>query len=272
MGKDLFSLKGKIIVVTGGAGVLGSAFCDAVSEAGGTVIIGGRTEETCLLKAASINQNGGMALGLKMDVLDEQSLQQACDIILEKYGRIDGLVNAAGGNVAEAVLQNDQDVFALNIDGMKKALDLNLWGTVLPVQVFGRAMAKAGQGSIINISSVTPKRALTKVLGYSMGKAAIEIYTKWMAVEAAARYGEGIRVNSISPGFFLTKQNKDLLTRANGSYTERAQKILRNSPFAKFGKPDDVKGAVVYLLSDASAFVTGADLVVDGGFLAFSGV
>ncbi len=269
---QLFSLKDKVIIVTGGTGILGSSFVNAITEARGIVVISGIDEQACIDRANEINANGGKALGVYANVLEEEKLIVAREKILDAFGKIDGLVNAAGGNVPEAVVENEADIFAMNIDGMKKALVLNLWGTIIPSQVFGAAIAKTGRGSIVNISSVSPKNALTKVLGYSMGKAAIDIYTKWFAVEVANRYGDKIRVNSITPGFFLTKQNKDLLTNEDGSYKERAHKIIEHTPFKKFGAPDDLKGALVYLLSDASSFVTGSDIFVDGGFSKFSGV
>lgn len=269
---QLFSLKDKVIVVTGGTGVLGSAFVTAIVEAGGTVVISSIDEEMCVKRAAEINNGGGKALGLYGNVLKEEDLVSAKEKILSTFGKIDGLVNAAGGNVPEAVVDDSADIFSMNIEGMKKALVLNLWGTIIPSQVFGAAMAQNGSGSIVNISSVSPKNALTKVLGYSMGKAAIDIYTKWFAVEVARRYGDKIRVNAITPGFFLTEQNRTLLTNEDGSYKPRAHAIINHTPFKKFGHPDDLKGALVYLLSDASAFVTGSELFVDGGFTKFSGV
>jgi NAD(P)-dependent dehydrogenase (short-subunit alcohol dehydrogenase family) len=273
MSTELFSLKDKVIIVTGGTGILGTSFVNAIVEAGGTVVIADIKEEACVNRAEEINGNGGRALGIYANVLDEESLNKAKEIILAEFGKIDGLVNAAGGNVPEAVVENNADIFTMNIEGMKKALVLNLWGTIIPSQVFGAAIAKnEGKGSIVNISSVSPKNALTKVLGYSMGKAAIDIYTKWFAVEVANRYGDKIRVNAIAPGFFLTDQNRTLLTNPDGSYKERSHKIINHTPFKKFGQPDDLKGALVYLLSDASSFVTGSEIFVDGGFTKFSGV
>jgi NAD(P)-dependent dehydrogenase (short-subunit alcohol dehydrogenase family) len=272
MHTNLFSLNGRIIIVTGGTGILGTSFCRAIAEAGGTVIIIGRTQEKCDEAAKNINEEGGNAFGVSADVLDEKQLIKAREIILGKFGKIDGLVNAAGGNVPEAVVQHDADIFNMDMEGMKKALHLNLFGTLLPTQVFGAAMAKQGHGSIVNISSVSPKQALTKVLGYSMGKAAIDCYTQWFATEVANRFGDAIRVNSIMPGFFLTEQNRTLLTNSDGSLTERGNKIIQNTPFKRFGHPDELKGALVYLLSDASKFSTGTEIGVDGGFTKFSGV
>ncbi len=270
----MFSLNGKVIIVTGGTGVLGRAFVHAIAGQGGKVMIIGRCLKKGPCLAAVINEKYGAssAISISADVLDESQLQKARETILSAYGRIDGLVNAAGGNVPEGVLKPDEDVFNLNICGMKDALVLNLWGTIHSVQVFGPEIAKAGNGSIVNISSVSSKNALSRVLGYSMGKAAIDCYTKWFAVEMANRYGDAIRMNSIMPGFFLTDQNRTLLTRADGSLTERGQTIITQTPFKRFGHPDELVGALIWLLSDASKFVTGMDIGVDGGFTINSGV
>jgi NAD(P)-dependent dehydrogenase (short-subunit alcohol dehydrogenase family) len=269
---DLFSLKDKVIVVTGGTGILGGSFVKGIADAGGTVVILGRNEKVANERAEQINASGGRASGITADVLDEKSLQTASDIILDKYGSIDGLVNAAGGNMPEGVLQPDADIFSMNLDGMRKAMELNLWGTIIPTQVFGAAMVKKGNGSIVNISSVSSVQAVTKVLGYSMGKAAVDCYTKWFAVEVANRFGDAIRMNSIIPGFFLTEQNRTLLTQPDGSLTQRGNLVVQHTPYKRFGKPEELIGAVIYLLSDASAFVTGTQLGVDGGFTIFSGV
>jgi NAD(P)-dependent dehydrogenase (short-subunit alcohol dehydrogenase family) len=269
---DLFSLKGKVIVVTGGTGILGGSFVKGIADAGGTAVILGRNTEVGKQRADEINAGGGSAFSVTADVLQENDLEKARDIILEKYGSIDGLVNGAGGNMPEAVLQPDADIFSMNIEGMKKAMTLNLWGTVIPTQVFGSAMVKKGKGSIVNISSVSSQHAVTKVLGYSMGKAAVDCYTKWFAVEVANRFGDAIRMNSIMPGFFLTEQNRALLTQPDGSYTDRGNLVVKNTPFKRFGKPEELVGALIYLLSDASQFVTGMQFGVDGGFTIFSGV
>jgi NAD(P)-dependent dehydrogenase (short-subunit alcohol dehydrogenase family) len=269
---NLFSLKNKVIVVTGATGVLGKSFVEAIVEAGGNVVISGTNQAACDSKASEIRKAGGNAIGIAANVLNENELIAAKSEVLKHFGRIDGLVNAAGGNVPEAVVDDATDIFSMNIEGLKKAMILNVWGTILPTQIFGSVMAQTGKGSIVNISSVSPKNALTKVLGYSMGKAAIDIYTKWFAIETARRFGDGIRVNAIVPGFFLTSQNKTLLTNEDGSYKDRAKAILQHTPFKKFGQPNDLKGALIYLLSDASSFVTGSEIVVDGGFTKFSGV
>ncbi|MEI7588590.1 MAG: SDR family oxidoreductase [Chitinophagia bacterium] len=269
---DMFSLKGKVIIVTGGTGVLGGGFVKGIAQQGGIPIILGQNTAKGNERVAEVKSMGGDAYFIAASVLEEAQLIHAKKEILEKYGKIDGLVNGAGGNVPEGILPPTEDVFNLNIDGMKNALVLNLWGTVIPVQVFGPEIAKTGNGSIVNISSVSSKRALTRVLGYSLGKAAIDTYTKWFAVEMANRYGDKIRMNSIMPGFFLTSQNKNLLTNADGSYTDRGNAIISNTPYKRFGHPDELIGALIWLLSDASKFVTGMDIGVDGGFTINSGV
>jgi NAD(P)-dependent dehydrogenase (short-subunit alcohol dehydrogenase family) len=258
--------------VTGATGVLGGSFVEAISKQGATVVLIGQNETVGEERAAFIRGQGGEAVFLKANVLVEAELEAAKNKAVETYGTIHGLVNGAGGNLPEGVLSPDQDVFTMNMEGMKKTMELNVWGTLLPVQVFGPAIAKSGVGSIVNISSVNSKRTVTRGLGYSMGKAAIDLYTKWFAVEMANRYGDAVRINSIMPGFFLTKQNKNLLTKEDGSLTDRGNLIIKNTPFKRFGSPDELTGALIWLLSDASKFVTGMDIGVDGGFTINSGV
>ncbi len=268
-----FSLEGKVIVVTGGTGIIGNSFIKGITEAGGAVGILGRNEEVANQRADQVNREGGKAIALIADVLDEKSLEVAKNRVLDKFGKIDGLVNAAGGNMPEAVVQKDDDIFKMNMDGMKRAVDLNLWGTLIPTQVFGEVISQNKQkGSIINISSMSPKRVITRVLGYSMGKAAIDCYTQWFAVEMANRFGDKIRMNAIAPGFFLTEQNRTLLTNTDGTFTERGTLVLKQTPFKRFGHTDELIGALVWLLSDASEFVTGTVINVDGGFFVNSGV
>jgi len=267
-----FSLKNKVILVTGGTGVLGDAFIKGIAQAGGIVGILGRNQAVAQERADAVNAGGGQAIALIADVMKEADLIAARNKIMDTYGRIDGLVNGAGGNMPGGVVQPDQDIFTMSMDGMRQVMDLNLWGTLLPTQIFGEVMAKGGKGSIVNISSMASQQAVTKVLGYSMAKAAIDIYTKWFALEAANRYGDAIRMNAIAPGFFLTEQNRTLLTQPDGSYTERGNLVLKNTPFKRFGKAEELIGALIWLLSDASAFVTGTVVNVDGGFSVFSGV
>jgi short-subunit dehydrogenase len=269
---EMFSLKGKVIVVTGGTGILGGDFIKAIAAQGGKVVIIGQNQEKGNQRAAEIIAAGGQAVFAQANVLKEEELIAARAQILEAFGRIDGLVNAAGGNMPEGLLMPDKDVFEMNLEGMKKAMDLNLWGTIIPTQVFGPEIAKTGNGSIVNISSVSSPLAVTRVLGYSMGKAAVDCYTRWFALEMANRYGDKVRINSIMPGFFLTNQNHKLLLNEDGSLTERGNLIIRQTPFKRFGKPQELVGALVWLLSDASQFVTGMDIGVDGGFTINSGV
>jgi NAD(P)-dependent dehydrogenase (short-subunit alcohol dehydrogenase family) len=269
---DNFSLSGKVIIVTGGTGILGNSFVNGIVEAGGTVGILGRNKELAEERAKNINANGGKALALVADVLKADDLMIAKNQVLDTFGRIDGLVNGAGGNMPQGVLMPDDDIFSMNLEGMKKVMEVNLWGTLYPTQIFGEAIAKTGKGSIVNISSMNSKRAITRVLGYNMGKAAVDCYTQWFAVELANRYGDTIRMNALAPGFFLTEQNRSLLTLPEGGYTERGNKVIRNTPFKRFGHPDELIGALVWLLSDASAFVTGSMICVDGGFSIFGGV
>jgi NAD(P)-dependent dehydrogenase (short-subunit alcohol dehydrogenase family) len=272
MGMEKFSLEGKVVIVTGGTGILGNSFIEAIVDAGGAVGILGRKESVAEERAASIRKNGGRAIALVADVMNETELVKAKDKLSSEFGKIDGLVNAAGGIMPEGVLQPNDDIFSMNLDGMKKTMELNLWGTILPTQVFGESIAATGKGSIVNISSMNSKRAITKVLGYNMGKAAVDCYTQWFAVELANRYGDAIRMNALAPGFFLTEQNRNLLTTADGGFTERGEKVIRQTPFKRFGRPEELKGALVWLLSDASEFVTGSMISVDGGFSVFGGV
>lgn len=269
---DDFSLTGKVIIVTGGTGILGDAFVKGIAGAGGITGILGRNKEVANHRAEAIKASGGQAIALIADVLKEDELIVARQQVLDAYGRIDGLVNAAGGNMPAGVISPESDIFNMNIAGLRQVLDLNLWGTIIPSQVFGSAIAAAGRGSIVNISSMASQSVITKVLGYSMGKAAVDCYTKWFAVEMANRYGDAIRMNSIAPGFFLTEQNRTLLTQPDGSFTERGNLVLQHTPFKRFGDPLELTGALIWLLSDASQFVTGATINVDGGFSVFGGV
>jgi NAD(P)-dependent dehydrogenase (short-subunit alcohol dehydrogenase family) len=270
--KNDFSLKGKVIVVTGATGILGEAFINGIANAGGIVGVLGRNEKVANERAASIINQGGEAIALIADVTNEMDLISAREIILSKYGKIDGLVNAAGGNMPDAVIQPGQDIFQLNMSALQQVMNLNLFGTILPTQIFGEVIKNTGTGSIVNISSVSSDHAVTRVLGYSLAKSAIDSYTKWFAVELANRFGDKIRMNSIVPGFFLTEQNRTLLTNTDGSLTERGNLIIQNTPFNRFGDPEELIGALIWLLSDASKFVTGSKITLDGGFSVFSGV
>jgi NAD(P)-dependent dehydrogenase (short-subunit alcohol dehydrogenase family) len=271
-GKDLFSLENKVIVITGATGILGESFSLAVAAAGAKVAILGRNKEKAQERVKAITEAGGEALAVIADVLNEASLIEARDLILATWGTIDGLVNAAGGNIPGATVSPDQDLFDIKISDTQQAVELNLFGTVYPTHVFGRVIAEKGKGSIVNISSLAAKRPFTRVLGYTMGKHAIEGYTKWMAIELAQRYGDKVRMNAMAPGVFLTEQNRTLLTKPDGTYTDRAQRIVNSTPYARFGNPEELNGTLIYLLSDASAFVSGETIMVDGAFNAYSGV
>jgi NAD(P)-dependent dehydrogenase (short-subunit alcohol dehydrogenase family) len=269
---DQFSLRGKVVVITGATGILGEALSLAVAEAGAKVAILGRDASRAAERVAAIKAAGGEAIAVLADVLDKDKMQAACDEILTTWGTVDGLVNAAGGNMPGATVGPDQDLFDFSLEDTRRAVDLNLFGTVIPTTIFGRVMAEKGKGSIVNISSLTAQRPLTRVLGYTMAKKAVEAYTQWMAVELGLRYGGGIRMNAIAPGVFLTEQNRNLLLQPDGSHTDRARKFINHTPFQRFGEPEELTGTLIYLLSDASRFVTGETVLVDGGFNAFSGV
>lgn len=271
MGND-FSLKGKVIVVTGATGILGEAFVKGIANAGGIVGVLGRNEKVAHERVTSVVEQGGEAIVLIADVTNEQDLINAREKLLSVYGKIDGLVNAAGGNMPDAVIQPGQDIFQLNMLALQQVMNLNLFGTILPTQIFGESIKNNSTGSIVNISSVAADHALTRVLGYSLAKSAIDSYTKWFSVELAKRYGDKIRMNSIAPGFFLTEQNRTLLTNTDGSLTERGNLIIQNTPYGRFGNSDELVGALIWLLSDSSKFVTGTKIMVDGGFSVYSGV
>jgi NAD(P)-dependent dehydrogenase (short-subunit alcohol dehydrogenase family) len=251
---------------------LGHAFINGIAEAGATVGILGRNQKVAEERATELTDKGAKAIALIADVTDVKQLEVAREKILTAYGKIDGLVNAAGGNIPGAVIQPEQDIFQLNMEALQQVMQLNLFGSMMPTQVFGEAIRNNGAGSIVNISSVAAQSVLTKVLGYSLAKTAIESYTKWFSVELAKRYGDAIRMNAIAPGFFLAEQNKSLLMKPDGALTERGNSVIHKTPLNRFGNPDELVGALVWLLSDASKFVTGTIIKVDGGFSAFSGV
>lgn len=267
-----FSLKDKVIVVTGATGILGKSFVEALAEAGAKVAVLGRNEQKAKERVEMISSLGAEGMYVITDVLDEKALIEARDLILERWGKIDGLINAAGGNIPGATITPDQNLFESNVQDTIKAIELNLYGTIVPTHIFGKVIAESGKGSIINISSLAASRPLTRVLGYTVAKHGIDGYTKWMSTELALRYGDKVRVNAIAPGVFLTEQNRTLLLDADGNYAERAQKFINGTPYSRLGNPDELKGTLIYLLSDASAFVTGETIFVDGGFNSWCGV
>lgn len=270
--QTLFSLKDKVAIVTGGTGVLGGAIAHGLAAAGARVVILGRRAEKAAEVTAAIKTNGGAGLPVAADVLDVAQLQAARDTILKEWGQIDILINAAGGNSPDATVAPNGSFFAMKQDAITKMLDLNLIGTVLPSQIFGEVMAKAGSGSIINISSMAAQRPLTRVVGYAAAKAAIDNFTRWLAIEMCMKYGPGVRVNAIAPGFFVGEQNRSFLLNADNSLSPRGQQIVAHTPMARFGEPEELIGAAVWLSSDAARFVTGIVVPVDGGFSAYAGV
>lgn len=269
---ELFNLDGRVAVVTGASGALCSTMARGLAEAGARVAVMARSVDKLEALAQTIRFEGGEAIATPADVLDIEQLEAARHRILEKWGAIDILVNGAGGNVAEATLVPGGNVFELPMEAFRRVMDLNLTGSLLPTQVFGREMAKAKRGVIINISSMAADRAITRVVGYSAAKAALENYTKWMAMELARSFGEGMRVNAIAPGFFIGEQNRRLLLNEDGSLTDRGNTIISNTPMGRFGEAEELVGTLVWLCSPASRFVTGVVVPVDGGFSVFSGV
>jgi len=274
-----FRLDGRVAVVTGGTGALGSAMARGLAAAGARVAVLARSADVVAERARELCADGGEGLGLAGDVLARDSLARARDRVLERWGRVDILVNAAGGNVAGATLPPGESVFGLSEDAFRDVLDLNVLGTLLPTQVFGAAMAdsarergEAPAGSVVNISSMAADRAITRVVGYAAAKAAIDNLTRWLAVELARNCGPGLRVNAIAPGFFVGEQNRALLLEPDGSPTARGRAIVEHTPAGRFGEADELVGTVVWLCGPGAGFVTGVVVPVDGGFSAFSGV
>jgi NAD(P)-dependent dehydrogenase (short-subunit alcohol dehydrogenase family) len=268
----LFDLSGRTAVITGGTGVLGSAMAVGLAKAGADIVVMGRKKASGDNVVNAVKQIRGKALFVQADVLDQAQLIEARKIIISEFGKIDILINAAGGNMPGAIITPDQKFFDLNIDEFDRVVDLNLKGTVLPSKILTQDMASRGKGTIINIASMASIKPITRVVGYSAAKAAVDNFTKWLSVEMARKYGEGIRVNAIAPGFFITEQNRALLTNPDGSFTARGEQAIRQTPFARFGVPDELIGTLVWLCADASSFVTGVTIPVDGGFSAFFGV
>jgi NAD(P)-dependent dehydrogenase (short-subunit alcohol dehydrogenase family) len=271
MATSAFDLTGRVAVVTGGYGVLGGGLADGLAAAGARVAVLGRRGDAAEAKAASIRAAGGEAMALVADVLDEGALREARAALIDAWGAVDVLVNAAGGNVARA-RSDGSSVFDVPADAFDEALRLNLHGTLLPTMAFGEAMAARGRGSVVNLSSMAATRAISGVLGYSVAKAGIDAFTRWLAVDLARRHGDGLRVNAVAPGFFVSEQNRRVLLNPDGSHTERARTILAHTPMGRFGRPEELLGTVLWLCGDAASFVTGVVIPVDGGFSAFSGV
>lgn len=276
----LFGLETQVAIVTGGTGVLGGAMARGLAGAGARVGILGRRGEVAERLAAEIEANGGAALALPADVLRKDELEAARDTVLARWGRIDILVNAAGGNIPGATLTPDSTIFDLPEQAFRQVFDLNLLGTLLPSQVFGATMVghtvsaarEPAQGCIVNISSMVTPRAISRVVGYSAAKAAVDNFTRWMAVELASKFGAGLRVNAIAPGFFIGDQNRRLLLDERDNLTARGRSIIDHTPAARFGEPDELVSTLIWLCGPGAAFVNGIVVPVDGGFSAWSGI
>jgi NAD(P)-dependent dehydrogenase (short-subunit alcohol dehydrogenase family) len=275
--RDLFGLDGRVAVVTGGTGVLGGAMARGLARAGARVGVLGRREQLARSMVQDIERAGGEAMPLAADVLDLAQLRSARDDVLARWGRLDILVNAAGGNQADAVIADDASFFDTSIEAYARVVDLNLRGTVLASQIFALAMVRpenggAPNGCIVNISSMAAEHAMTRVMAYSVAKAGVDNFTRWLALELARKHGSGLRVNAIAPGFFLGEQNRALLVNPDGSLTPRGEKVVAHTPAGRFGEADELVGTLIWLCSPAAAFVTGVIVPVDGGFSMFSGV
>ena len=270
--KQKFDLSNKVAVITGGGGALGSCIAQSLSQSGVKIAILDLTDTAVQRTVKLITTAGGEAIGFESNVLSKSSIQAVCDQIVSKWGRVDILLNAAGGNMPGATIGVDQTIFDLSMEDFDKVTKLNLNGSVIPSLVFGKVMSEQKEGAIINYSSMSVDRVITRVVGYSASKAGIENFTRWMAVEMALKFGSGIRVNAIAPGFFVGNQNRALLLNEDGSYTDRGETIIRNTPMKRFGEAEELNGAIHFLCSDAAKFITGVVLPIDGGFSAFSGV
>lgn len=262
----------KVVIITGGTGAIGGAIAKKFVEQGAKIVILGRRMDVAEKRAKELQKDDSKILAVYADVLVEEDLQKAKEQILEKFGTIDVLINTAGGNMKGATIAPEDTIFDLSMDDFRKVNELNLMGTVLPSLIFGKVMADNKSGSILNISSMAADRVITRVVGYSASKAAMENFTRWLAVEMSLKFGEGIRVNALAPGFFIGEQNRSLLTNEDGSYTERGNTIIQNTPMNRFGDVEEVAGAALFLSSNQASFITGVVLPVDGGFSAFSGV
>lgn len=267
---ELFNIKDRVIAITGGTGVLGESMVEYLAAHGAKVAVMARNKEKGDQLVEKVKAAGGDALFLVSDVTDEAVLKENAQAVVAKYGKIDVLINGAGGNMPGATIGPSNNIFDLKMDDFRQVVDLNLMGTVVPTVVFAKYMVEAKQGNIINVSSASALRPLTRVAGYGAAKAAVTNFTKYMAGEMAIKFGENFRVNALCPGFFITEQNRTLLTNPDGSYSDRGNSIIAHTPFRRFGNPEDLLGTLHYLVSDASKFVTGTVAIVDGGFDAFS--
>lgn len=270
---ELFSLKDKVFALSGGTGALGGSIAEYLVQNDATVLLIGRSDDKLADKKATCDAIvNGKTHTYKTDVLDEDELRKLKEAIKKDFGKLDGLINLAGGNLPGATQQPEQTIHDLETSAIRQVVDINLFGTVLPSIILSELMVEQGYGAIVNISSMAAKQSISRVLGYSLAKAGVDIFTKWLANELASNYSNKIRVNAVAPGFFIGNQNRKLLTNEDGSYTNRGDKIIANTPMKRFGDTNELNGVVHYLLSEASSFVTGSVYDVDGGFSTFSGV
>jgi NAD(P)-dependent dehydrogenase (short-subunit alcohol dehydrogenase family) len=268
-----FSNNEKVVIITGGSGAIGSSIAKSFALEGANVIILGTKQEKINAVLLEIEAYSSKSItGLECNVLSKSDLTNTRDIILKKFGRIDVLINVAGGNVAGATQTEEQSVFDLEIENIDAAIDLNLQGTIYPSLIFGKAIAESGKGSIINISSMATYSAITRVMSYSVAKSGVNTFTEWFASEMARKFGDKVRVNAIAPGFFIGEQNRKLLLNPDGSLTSRSVKVINKTPMGRFGQVEELNGAIHFLCSDAASFITGVILPVDGGFSSNSGV
>lgn len=267
---SLFDIKDQVVVITGGTGVLGRAIGSHLAREGAKVVLLGRRKDVGEELAEDIRKQGGHATFMVCDVTDIEAVNQVRDEVVRLYGRVDALLNAAGGNMPGATIPPGKTLFDVQVEEFQRVLNVNLTGTLIPTQAFLKPMTEAGHGSIVNFSSMAAFRPLSRVMGYAAAKAGISNLTAFLANEVASKFSPCIRVNAIAPGFFLTDQNRSLLTTPDGELTERGNDIIRQTPFKRFGKPEELCGTIQYLISEASAFVTGTVAVVDGGFNIFA--
>jgi len=269
---EQFSIKGKVAIITGAGGVLGGSIAASFVKAGAKVVAIDIRQENLNTRVKELNDLGGEAIGIVGNVLDIASLENVAKGVIAKWGKIDILLNIAGGNTPGATLSPDQSFIDMQIPEWEKVVNLNMNGTVYPSYVFGKVMAEQKSGNIINISSMAAYSAITRVPGYSAAKTAVSNFTQWLASDMALKFGDGIRVNAVAPGFFIGDQNRSVLINPDGSLTDRSKKVIAKTPMGRFGDIDELNGAIQFLCSDAASFITGVVLPVDGGFSAFSGV
>lgn len=269
---ELFNISGKVAVITGASGVLGGSIARSFVQQGVKVVALGTKQKKIDATVADLQALGGEVIGFVCNVLDVEALKSVADAVVAQWDKVDILLNIAGGNLPGATLMPDQEFFDMDLSDWNKVTQLNMNGTVYPSYIFGKIMAAQKSGSILNVSSMAALQSMTRVPGYSAAKAAVDNFTQWLAMEMAMKYGDGIRVNAIAPGFFIGEQNRKVLINPDGSLTDRSLKVIANTPMRRFGDINELNGAVQFLCSEAASFITGVVLPVDGGFSTFSGV